>query len=119
MNEHGLLSLYESTNPQQPRFLWCREVPGIIRDVAVSDGGRFVAYRSDSGDSLYRHTYVLSGRDGDPVCKLKERRTEPGLGPLNFIGDYLFIGTHFSFSGATLNTEYVYLFDLSHLKSYR
>ena len=92
-------------------------VEGKVRDVAVSEGGEYVAFSSDRGAGQTRYIYLLSGKDGSPVARLTWTKDRPATGPLAFLGSYLFAGMGFGFDGTPRNTEFIYLFDLKGLVS--
>jgi hypothetical protein len=112
VNSGGEFSYYDARDPESLRLLWRRRVDGVVRDVAISDGGRFVAYRLSGGSDRYSHVYVLSGRDGAPVCRLLEKSEEPAAGPLGFTGSYLFVGMGFNLGATAWQTTFIRVFDL-------
>ena len=119
MNDYGEFSFFRVSNPESTQFLWRKIVGNDISAIAISDEGEFVAYRSVGKSNEYLHVGVLSGADGNPLCKLLQRLDQPAPGPLAFNGAYLFSGMGFGWAGAPWDTKYIHLFDLSVLNSNR
>jgi len=116
LNEGGHFKFFDAQNPEALELIWQRVIGGPISDVVVGDAGSYVAFRSDWGSGPIRYIYVLSGKDGSPLCKLMWTKDRPTAGPLAFMGDYLFAGMGFGAFGTPWHTEFVYLYDLSDLK---
>jgi hypothetical protein len=117
LNDHGEFSFFSASNPESTQILWREYVGDDISAIAISDEGGFIAYRSVGKSDQHLFIGVLSGADGSPLCKLLQRLDQPAPGPLAFSGAYLFSGMGFGWAG--WDTEYIYLFDLTHLKSQR
>lgn len=113
VNADGELSFYCTEDPESPGLLWRCYVDMTIRDVAVSNDAKYIAYRSSARSSEHTYIHVLSGANGRPLCRLLELRDKPAVGPLAFMGDYLFAGMGFGLVGTAWDTQYVYVFDLS------
>ncbi len=117
VNDDGLFKFFDAGDPGALQLLWQERVEGKVRDVAVSEGGEYVAFSSDWGSGQIRYIYLLSGRDGSPVGRFTWTRDRRATGPLAFLGSYLFAGMGFGFDGTPWNSEFIYLFDLSSFAS--
>lgn len=114
VNAGGEISFLDTKDPESPRLMWRRTIEGVLRDIAVSDDGRLVAFRLKllTRPQDYSFIYVLSGNDGSPVCRLLENVDEPAVGPIAFAQDYLFVGMDFSTGGHALDTQCIAIYDL-------
>jgi hypothetical protein len=119
LNEQGEFSFFRAANPESTQLLWRMDAGDDITATAISDKGRFIAYRSVGKSNEHLYIGVLSGADGSPLCKLLQRLDQPAPGPLAFKGAYLFSGVGFGWAGAPWDTKCIYLFDLSRLRPQR
>lgn len=107
--------LYDIRDPETPELLWVKEMPGVIRDVALSDSLKFVVYGPSAKMKHYPYLCAFSARDGMPLAKLRAIESCELVGPLSVVGNYVFTGAVFRLPWGPSNTTCICVFDLGDL----
>ncbi len=113
-------SVFDLSAPETPELLTTIEVSGIgpskvITRAELSNDMHLLAYGPlpiDNMNTPQPHFNVLDPGSGKPLARLVKVGEMDLVGPIAFVGDYVFCGTGFGGHGFMSDSKYIQLYDL-------